>query len=144
MSAAEPNAKSIPGDTEADERRRTQRYNYVFDSCEVAQEGRRACSRHCWQGAELSQWQNSVEHEIDACQKCARDMRLPAFPACCSVGVQLHFPRESHVSREPGITYRNMECPWLYALQSEGPGQLSPLYPCIEDTVLCYRRSAGM
>lgn len=78
------------------------------------------------------------------CQKCTRDMLLPAFPACCSVGVQLHFPRESHVSQEPGITHRNMECAWLYALQSEGPGQLSPVYPCIEDIVLCYRRSAGM
>lgn len=144
VSAAEANAKSIPGDTEADERGRTQRHGYVFDSCEVAQEGSRACSRHCWWGAELSQWQSSVEHQIDACQKCARDMHRPASPACCSVGVQLHFPSDSHVSREPGITCRSMECPWLYALQSEGPVQLFPVYPCIEDTVPCYRRSAGM
>lgn len=91
---------------------------------------------------------------IPVAEQCGTpDRRLPEMrhghaPPCFSCllfsGGALHFPRDPQVSREPGVTIRNTECPWLYALQSEGAVQLSSVYPCIEDIVLYYRRSAGM
>lgn len=121
------------------ERGRNQRYTYVFESCKVPQESKRACRRHCRRGAALCQQQNNT---VWNSRYTPAGKVQPAPPSFC----YLVYRGSNYTLLETYIiprAWRHIQkCPWVCAFHSEGLVQLPSTYPYTENEVVYNRRSA--
>lgn len=149
VSAAEPNAKIIPGHTWSftvrNERGRNQRYNYVFESCKVPQEGNWVCRRHCRWGAELSRWQNNTVQKTRYTPAGKMGPVLPCF--CCLVYRERNYTLlQTRIYPQSLASHRKTQNAPGFVLSSWKDLYSSLLYipSYTEDQIIYNRRSARM